>query len=70
MSPFQLTARRLTPKFFSISTTRRPLSTSSAMAAAEVKRLGVVGAGQMVGACRPDCKVSQNMETDSIPVRD
>ena len=70
MSPLRLTARPLTPKVINISTTRRSLNTSSAMAAAEVKRLGVVGAGQMVGACRPDCKVSEKMETDSIDARD
>ena len=70
MLALRITARPLTPKVINISTTRRSLNTSSAMAAAEVKRLGVVGAGQMVGAYRPDCKVSEDMETDSIDARD
>lgn len=70
MSFFQLTARRLTPRLFDISITPRSLSTSSAMAADEVKRLGVVGAGQMVGARPPNGKISENKETDSIDARD
>lgn len=48
MSRFQSITQRLSSQLSLSLGKRRSFSTSPAMAAAEVKRLGVVGAGQMV----------------------